>query len=180
MTQRCSNRGPARRASCKWRAAVGLSAVVAVASGCYTYQPLDEGPVPRQPETIRVELTGAGEDAMMAERGIRLEVFEGRVLEEAGDELTMEVRLPANLLAFSDRAVTDTLSVLRPHVRTLDVKQFSTGKTVAATAAGVAAGALLYAVIDAAVSDDDATGGEGDNIDFSVVPLVTTLLGWLR
>lgn len=158
-------------------AAVGL---VAVTGGCYSYQPVD-GPVPVSREQVRVELTGAGEDAMMEQRGISLERFEGRVLEESGDELTMEIRLPANRLAFNDRDVLDTLPVLRPHIRSVDLKQFSAGRTVLGVAGGLAGLAGIYALVETVVSSTEEGGtGDGGGVVISVVPFMTTVLGWLR
>lgn len=171
-------RGPRSRAAGKVTAVL---AATLVGAGCYSYQAVD-GPAPVAPETIRVQLTGAGQDAMREERGIELQRFEARILEENGDDLTMEVRLPANQLAFSERDVLDTLQVLRPHMRTVDVKQFSTGRTVLAVAGGIAGLAGVYAVVEAAVSSTEEGGddGGGGGVVVSIVPWITTVMGWLR
>ena len=182
MDQPCSqkstrSRGPWGRTG---TAGAAMLLVVFVTAACYSYQPVD-GPAPVGPETVRVELTGAGEDAVRERRGFALERFEGRILEENGDALTMEVRLPANRLAYSDRDVMDTVQVLRPHIRTVDVKQFSTGRTVVGVGAGLAALAGVYAVVEAAVSSTEEGGtGNGGGTVVSVIPWVTTVLGWLR
>jgi hypothetical protein len=148
--------------------------------GCYTYQPVD-GPIPVGAETVRVELTGAGQDALRERQGIILGRVEGRILDNGGDELTIQARLPANLLAFSEEAVVDTLSILQPHIRTVDVKQFSRGRTALGVAGGLAGGALLYYLVDVAVSSDGGGSGEGGgNVQISVMPWIDGILRLLR
>lgn len=161
----------------------GGSALLAavVAGGCYSYQPL-EGPLPPPTQTIRVQLTGAGEDDLLERQGIQLDRFEGRVLSQSGDELTMEVRLPANRMASDTRFVVDTLPFTRPHIRTVDVKQFSTGRTVLGVGGMVAGLAGIYGIVQAVSSSTDDNGGDGGGggVVLSVVPLVGKVLGWLR
>lgn len=174
-------RSEARRSPFRARAwCLALGALLLGSGGCYSYQPQD-GAIPPAPETVRIELTGEGRDVMEQRRGLALETFEGRVLEQNGDDLLFEARLPANLLAYSDRAVIDTLELRRQHIRAVDVKQFSMQRTVVGSVVGVAALAGVFAIVEAAVSSDEE-GGEGPdgNIELSVVPFVTTVLGWLR
>ncbi len=169
---------PRRAGPGVWVAAIGLALLGT--GGCYSYQPQD-GAIPPAPETVRIELTGEGRDAMERRRGLALEHFEGRVLRQSGEDLTFEARLPANLLAYSERGVTDTLEIRRSHIRSVDVKEFSTKRTILGAAAGVAGLAGVYAIVQAVVSsEEDGLGGGDGNTDFSVVPFVTTILGWLR
>jgi hypothetical protein len=147
-------------------------------AGCYSYQPID-GPVPVGDQLLRIRLTGAGHDDMLEKNGLDMESFEGHVLDEDGSSLTVEARVPANLLAFGDQEFTDTLKIARSGVRTVEAKQFSSGRTVAGVAAGVATLGGIYAIVKVSTSENKQGGG-GGNTEFSLIPVITTVLGWLR
>lgn len=162
-----------------------LVTAVLLGSGCYSYQEIEQ-PTPPPFETVRVELTGAGRDNLRSQYGLSLGRVEGRMLDDRAEQLQLEVRLDANRLAGANpngdiQSVLDTVSVARADIREVQVKQFSTSRTFLATVVGIGAAIGAYGLMDAALSGDENSGeqgGGGDN--FSLVPVITTVLGWLR
>jgi len=161
--------------------AVALAAVVALSAGCYSYQEVTT-PEPLQNQRLRVELTGAGQDNLERRNGLRLEHLDGRLLSREGDALNLEVRLDANRLGgFGNGVFLDTLNIPGPEVRQVQVRQFSTSRTVVTSLVGVGAVLGVWGLMEASRSgegDSGESGSGGEN--FSLIPVLGALAGLFR
>lgn len=140
--------------------------------GCYTYQPIDGTPAPR--DEISVTLTGSGQDQLEQERGLALETVSGRFVAEEEESVLVEVRLrpSRSVYAGTDQTVTDTLTLPRNDIRTMSLRRISPARTVLASILGVAGAASLYQIAVSSSEDGTSGGPDGGNILFSIaVPL---------
>jgi len=158
-----------------------LAVFVALASGCYSYQEVAT-PEPPQNQRLRMQLTGAGQDNLERRHGIRLEHVEGRLLAHQGDEFSLEVRLDANRLGnFGSGVFLDTLNIPGPEVRQVQVREFSTSRTVVTSAVGVGLVLGAWGLMEASQSgegDSGESGSGGEN--FSLIPVLGALVGLFR
>jgi len=158
-----------------------LAAVVALASGCFSYQEVTT-PEPPQNQRLRMELTGAGQDNLERRHGLRMEHIEGRLLAHQGDEFSLEVRLDANRLGgFGNGVFLDTLSIPGPEVREVQVREFSTSRTVVTSLVGVGLVFGAWGLMEANRSgegDNGESGSGGEN--FSLIPVLGALAGLFR
>lgn len=164
---------PHRRHRAPWATkALLVVALSMTLGGCYTYQPIDGTPAPR--DEISIELTGAGRDQLEQDRGLALSTVSGRFVAEEDESVVVEVRLrpTRSVYAGTDQTVVDTLALSRADIRTLSLRRISPARTVLASILGVAGAASLYQIAVASSEDGPSGGPDGGNILFSIaVPL---------
>lgn len=168
--------GRTRRGTC---VPAPLAAVVVGLAGCFTYQPVD-APGPAIGDEVRVELTGAGQDHLMARRALALPELTGRLLGQSdADGLLLQVRLSPERLGHGTETVVDTVRVPRSDIRGVGVRTLSKDRTIVAAALGVVGFAGAYGLFRARRSSSGGDG-PGDGDVFIVIPLPALLgaLGW--
>ena len=117
-----------------------LVAAVLLLGGCYTYQVVDTPPL-GSTVRVRVPVTSALDDPNTAPA---LVAIEGQVL-EVGDTLVLARRTRREFGAFREVILFDTLRLRRAQTSSIELKEFSSGKSVMlgiVIAAGVTALAL--------------------------------------
>lgn len=157
--------------------AMGFGAALAVLclGGCFTYRPVD-APGPVAGDEVRVELTGAGRDNLMARRALALPELTGRLLgQDDADGLLLQVSLSPERLGYGTETVVDTVRIPRSDIRELGVRTLSRDRTIVAAALGVVGVTGAYGLFQARRSSSGG-GGPGDGDVFTVVPL-SALLG---
>lgn len=145
----------------------------AALSGCYTYEPLDH-PSPPVGEQVRVELTGAGQDNLFVRRAIDVDDLSGEVVNTAGTDLLLRVRLSPQRLGYGTETLTDTVRVPVVDVREVGVRRLSKDRSLAMAAGGVVAVAGAFALFQARQSSGTDNGGGGGDL-FTVIPISSLL-----
>lgn len=149
--------------------ALTLAALLAPLGGCFSYRPV-EAPGPTPGERVRVELTGAGQDALMTRRALAMERLSGLVVGRDADAVMLQVTLDPARLGYGSRAVTDTLTIPRGEIRDIGVRSLDGTRTLAAAALGVIGVAGIYALFEAALNSGEGSG-EPTDVLFLRVPL---------
>lgn len=160
------------------RASVWLLGAVLL-SGCYRYIPV-QTPAPGTVARVRVPVQSAVADPNAPPETISVE---GTILDSAGDTLVLEARLSREISAFQQYVRLDTFRVARAELSSVELKEFSTGRSVA-LGAGVAGGAALmaWAALGIQGGSDGEGNGDGDGSQgFTVVlsAAARVVLGWL-
>lgn len=153
---------------------------VIVLAGCHSYTPV-ETPVPGTVARVTVPLQSAVADRNAAAQTI---LIEGVVL-EAGDTIVLASTTRRELTAFSRMIQFDTFRVARDGVVSVELREFSPGKSIALgaviTSAVVSLAISALAIDDGKAGDDSAGDGtipEGAVvISSSLVGLVWKLIG---
>lgn len=102
-----------------------LVAAVLLLGGCYTYQVVDTPPL-GSTVRVRVPVTSALDDPNTAPA---LVAIEGQVL-EVGDTLVLARRTRREFGAFREVILFDTLRLRRAQTSSIELKEFSSGKSV--------------------------------------------------
>lgn len=148
-------------------------------SGCYRYVPV-EVPIPTTVARIKVPVESAVADPNAPPETIAME---GTVLESVGDTLILEARLTRDVSAFQQYVRLDTFRIAHAELSSVEVKEFSKGRSVALGVV-VASGAALmaWAALGIQGGSDGQGNGDGDGSQgFTVVLSAATrvFLGWL-
>ncbi len=102
-----------------------LVAAVLLLGGCYTYQVVDTPPL-GSTVRVRVPVTSALDDRNTAPPSVAVE---GAVL-QVGDTLVLARRTRREFGAFREVILLDTLRLLRAQTSSIELKEFSSGKSV--------------------------------------------------
>lgn len=102
-----------------------LVAAVLLLSGCYTYQVVDTPPL-GSTVRVRVPVTSALDDRNTAPPSVAVE---GAVL-QVGDTLVLARRTRREFGAFREVILFDTLRLVRAQTSSIELKEFSSGKSV--------------------------------------------------
>jgi hypothetical protein len=156
-----------------------LTAAIVLA-GCHSYTPV-ETPVPGTVARVTVPLQSAVADRNAAAQTV---LIEGVVL-EAGDTIVLASTTRRDLTAFSRMIQFDTFRVARDGAVSVELREFSPGKSIAlglvVTSAAVSLAISALAIDDGKAGDDSAGDGtipEGAVvISSSLVGLVWKLIG---
>jgi len=148
-----------------------LCAGVAFLAGCHTYS-LVENPPLGSDVRLRVPVSSP------LSRTVDVVSLEGQLVED-GDTLTLATETRRQLGAYSELMQYDTVRLARTQVNSVELKEFSTSRSVmlgvAITGGAVLGGLLGFGLFGGA---KDPRGG-GDPIQTTVISrsLVSTLLG---
>ena len=102
-----------------------LVAAVLLLGGCYTYQVVDTPPL-GSTVRVRVPVTSAVDDPNTAPASVAME---GQVL-QVGDTLVLARRTRREFGAFREVILFDTLRLVRAQTASIELKEFSSGKSV--------------------------------------------------
>ena len=102
-----------------------LVAAVLLLGGCYTYQVVDTPPL-GSTVRVRVPVTSAVDDPNTAPASVAME---GQVL-QVGDTLVLARRTRREFGAFREVILFDTLRLRRAQTSSIELKEFSSGKSV--------------------------------------------------
>lgn len=102
-----------------------LVAAVLLLGGCYTYQVVDTPPL-GSTVRVRVPVTSALDDRNTAPPSVAVE---GAVL-QVGDTLVLARRTRREFGAFREVILLDTLRLVRAQTSSIELKEFSSGKSV--------------------------------------------------
>ncbi len=102
-----------------------LVAAVLLLGGCYTYQVVDTPPL-GSTVRVRVPVTSALDDRNTAPPSVAVE---GQVL-QVGDTLVLARRTRREFGAFREVILFDTLRLRRAQTSSIELKEFSSGKSV--------------------------------------------------
>ena len=127
----------------------------ALASGCYTYVPV-QNPAPRTEVRLRLPVTGPAQGSRFVTRTVDID---GRVL-AFGDTLILETTRRVQLSPLRELVGQDTLRVGADQIVSVEERVFSRAKTLALTALVVGA---LAAAVGGIVSASSGSGGGGPN-----------------
>ncbi|WP_420616537.1 hypothetical protein [Candidatus Palauibacter sp.] len=144
--------GRARR-----RGLVVLLCAVLTVPGCYSYRLTEEAPVGAVAR-MRVPLRSAVANPNAPPGTVAIE---GKII-SVGDSIRFEASTRHTVGLFRDVVQYDTLSVARDGLVSIEVREFSTTKSVL-LGAGIAAGTAALAVAAAGVGGGDAGGGPGSD-----------------
>ncbi|MCY3600490.1 MAG: hypothetical protein OXN85_11055 [Gemmatimonadetes bacterium] len=144
---------PSARARRHWL--VALLGVVLTAPGCYSYRLVDDAPVGAVAR-LRVPIQSAIVDPNSPTGTVAVE---GKVI-SVGDTIEFEASTRHTLGLFQDVVQYDTLRVARDGVTSIEVREFSTTKSVL-LGAGIAAGTAALAAAAAGVGGGDAGDAPG-------------------
>lgn len=136
---------------------VGLALLggLCLSSGCYTYRTLaGRDPVPKT--EISLTLTDSGSVALAAEVGPRVRKLHGKVLEVTPGTIRLEMIESVDYRGIETLWKGEPVAVPRGLTAGMDERQFSTWKTVAASAAGV------FLVVGTGVALAGLGSGSGD------------------
>lgn len=140
--------------------------VVLTVSGCYSYRQVEEAPVGAVAR-LRVPIQSAIVDPNSPPGTVAVE---GKVI-SVGDTIRFEASTRHTLGLFRDVVQYDTLSVAREGLASIEVREFSTTKSVL-LGVGIAAGTAALAAAAAGVGGGDA--GDAPNTD---TPQTSTAVG---
>ncbi len=129
-------------------------------------------------DAVRVVLTGAAQDRLREENGLLLDEVRGRALDAGSTSLTVQVELSSAQLGFGSGMYLDTLQLNSAEMRDVQVREFSTSRTVLGV--GVGLGAVFGAWRLFSAEDSGSGGGEGGEV-FARVPfhsVVSHILQW--
>lgn len=153
---------------------IGCVLGAAVASGCYTYVPMEQ-PRPQTEVRVTVPIRSAVD---RPNREPETYSVEG-VLVSASDTVVLETRSRAEAGAFREVVRLDTLRVARGSIMSLDEKVFSTPKTIGLTAVLVGGAVGLVSGLLSITTGDDGDGGPdggGDTNQIRIDPIFGSLL----
>jgi hypothetical protein len=147
-------------------ASVIASLCLTVLAGCYTLQPARTA-VPQQGTRVAFDVNDAGRLALGGSMGPEIDQVEGNLLETDGDAYLLSVTAVRLLRGGEQRWAGEAVRIKREYINNTYVRQFSPGRTIVVSAAGVAA---IAAIVTASLAP-------GGNID---VPIDTTKGGTAR
>lgn len=144
---------PAERA--RPRGVVALLWVVLAVSGCYSYRLVEDAPVGAVAR-LRVPIQSAIVDPNSPSETVAVE---GKIV-SVGDTIWFEASTRHTVGLFRDVVQYDTLRVARDGLASIEVREFSTTKSVL-LGAGLAAGTAALAAAAAGVGGGQAGAGPG-------------------
>lgn len=153
-----------------------LSTLALASAGCHTYTPV-QSPTPGQIVRIHVPLTSAIANPNAPPETVSIE---GQVLAVA-DTIVVATRTRREVGAFREIVQYDTLRVDRDQLAGIELREFSTSRSIVLTAA-ILGGATAFAL--AALSIETGSTGEGDGGGGPVTSVVVRdiagmVWGWL-
>ena len=150
----------------RWLRPVALLWVLLMASGCYSYRFVEEPPVGAEAR-LRVPIQSAIADPNAPSETVAVE---GRIL-SAGDTIAFEASTRHTIGMFRDMVQYDTLRVARDGLASIEVREFSTTKSVL-LGVGLAAGTVALALAAFGVE-----GGEAGAAPGTEPPQTSTVVG---
>lgn len=109
-----------------------------VLAGCYALQPVST-PVPQQGTRVAFDVNDAGRVALGGSMGPAIEQVEGNLLEAESDAYLLSVTAVRLLDGGEQRWAGEAVRIKREYINNTYVRKFSPGRTVAVSAAGIAA-----------------------------------------
>lgn len=160
-----------------WRRIVLLSVGVVWLAGCHTYMTVDE---PTPGTTVRVSVPVSS--ALNARNSSpQTAAVEGRLV-SAGDTLVLAVENRQSYGAYREVVLFDTLRLASTQASAVEVREFSTGRTIVlgTAIAAVATGAAAMAFGWGGSSEENPPEGGGPVTSIVVSPsLISSLWGLL-
>lgn len=140
-----------------------LCFLLLVATGCYSYSPVENRSVEAGDE-VRIRVSEEGREDPR--------VYTGRVTRLASDSLVLSVpvaRTPGQATTRRDRG--RTVSIPADRVSGVERQEFSFWKSAGLIAAGGAASSLLLAELAGTTDQSDRSSGDEDSGEFVVIPI---------
>jgi hypothetical protein len=117
--------------------ALGAAAVMFGQLACYTLKPVQGGVVPTVGSRIAVDINDQGRVALGSLMGSEIRQIEGRLVQNEAAEIDLAVSMVRMLRGGEQTWTDERIRVRKEHITTYYEKEFSKGRTVAASAAGV-------------------------------------------
>jgi len=121
---------------------VFASLCLSVLAGCYSLQPARTA-VPQQGTRVAFDVNDAGRLALGGSMGPEIDQVEGNLLEAESDGYLLSVTAVRLLRGGEQRWAGEAVLIKREYINNTYVRQFSPGRTVAASVAGVVAIAAI-------------------------------------
>jgi hypothetical protein len=123
---------------------------VSLASGCFAYVPLQEGPPDPDPGTaLRAELTERGQERLRPVTGSFASRTDGTLVSSTPDSLVLAVEFRGYSASRDGGRLTSNVAIPRDEIAELSLRKLSVPRTGFLIAAGTAAVFLLLRAIDA-------------------------------
>lgn len=123
---------------------------VSLASGCFAYVPLPEGPPDPDPGTaLRAELTERGQERLRPVTGSFAARTRGTLVSSTPDSLVLAVEFRGYSASLDGDRLTRNVAIPRNEIAALSLRKLSMPRTGFVIAAGTAAVFLLLRAIDA-------------------------------
>jgi hypothetical protein len=110
--------------------------------GCYTLQPT-RGVVPANGTEVAFDISDAGRVALGGSMGPEISQIEGRLVSKDGGEYDVAVTAVRLLRGGEQVWRGERVHIKQEHVTTIYEKRFSKGRTIALSAAGIGAVAIM-------------------------------------
>jgi hypothetical protein len=121
---------------------VFASLCLSVLAGCYALQPASTA-VPRLGTRVAFDVNDAGRLALGGSMGPEIDQVEGNLLETESDAYLLSVTAVRLLRGGEQRWAGEAVRIKREYINNTYVRQFSPGRTIAVSVAGVAAVAAI-------------------------------------
>jgi hypothetical protein len=137
--------------------ALGAAAVLFGQLACYTLKPVQGGVIPTNGSRIAVDINDAGRVALGGLMGIEIRQIEGRLVRNEETEVELAVSMVRMLRGGEQTWTDERVRVRKEHISMYYEKEFSKGRTVAASAIGVGLIAIFVGkgIVGALTGEED-------------------------
>jgi hypothetical protein len=143
-------------------------------TGCYSLQPVRGGVAPEVGTRVDVALTDIGRAALGPQIGTEVDRIDGTLVQQDSAGVMLAVKHIIGLNGSVQVWSNETVRVEPTHIRTLSLRRFSPGRTVALGAVGVGGFALLvFSGLDPFGLGLEGDGSQkGDSIGESIIRVI--------
>lgn len=132
----------------------GLTGMLALCTGCYTYMPAPSAPVVGS--EVAVILTDRGRVALNDRVGPEMDELRGRLVSSTDSTVTLSMMESVSLRGVSANWTAEVLTLGRDHFGSIRLKQFSRGRT-SVVAGGFAAAMAMVVLTTSLVGGNSNT-----------------------